>query len=102
VPYRSAWLLERGTGAAGPRNPCSRPSARTPTLRRTLPPIGEPFSNDKLEEVYAGITLHDNEAFALVLLPGDFEGSWQDAARGPRSRAACCPRASTCSSSGRT
>jgi hypothetical protein len=67
-----------------------------------LPAIGEPFSNEKIG-IYAGITLHDNEAFALVLLPGELEGCWQDAMVGRRSRAASCPRASTCCScSGRT
>ncbi len=29
--------------------------------------------------IYAGLTLHDNAAAELVLLPGEFKGTWQEA-----------------------
>lgn len=47
----------------------------TPAAVHNLPPIGS-----KLDDgIFAGVTLHNNEAFALVLLPGDFNGTWAEA-----------------------
>jgi hypothetical protein len=61
------------------QTPLTERATRYAFAQDVLPAIGEPFSNEKLEEIYAGITLHGNEAFALVLLPGDYEGNWQGA-----------------------
>jgi hypothetical protein len=44
-------------------------------VNRTLPAIGARID----EGIFAGVTLHNNEAFALVLLPGDFNGTWAEA-----------------------
>jgi hypothetical protein len=42
---------------------------------RTLPAIGS-----KLElGIFAGVTLHNDEALRLELLPGDFNGTWAEA-----------------------
>lgn len=74
------WLLEYGEFMRPPQKALiTERSARLAFAEDMLPVVGEPFSNEKLEEVYAGITLHDNEAYALVLLPGDFEGTWSAA-----------------------
>lgn len=49
--------------------------AVTPASVHNLPAIGA-----KLDDgIFAGVTLHNNEVFALVLLPGDFNGTWADA-----------------------
>ena len=40
-----------------------------------LPAIGAKY----LDGVYAGITVHDNQPMALVLLPGDEKKAWTDA-----------------------
>ncbi|TAK45225.1 MAG: DUF1566 domain-containing protein [Betaproteobacteria bacterium] len=45
------------------------------TARRALPTIGAAFEGGQ----YAGPTVHDNDPRELVLLPGEFKGSWQDA-----------------------
>lgn len=42
---------------------------------RPLPAIGAKMD----EGIFAGVTLHNDESFALVLLPGDFNGDWAEA-----------------------
>ena len=44
-----------------------------------LPAIGEPFQDNGVDGIYAGLTLHDNAPMALVLLPGDEKLNWKDA-----------------------
>lgn len=43
--------------------------------RPQLPAIGSKMDDG----IFAGVTLHNDEAFALVLLPGDFTGTWAEA-----------------------
>ena len=45
------------------------------TARRALPSHGGALEGG----LYAGTTVHDNDPFELILLPGEFEGSWSDA-----------------------
>ena len=42
---------------------------------RPRPAIGEAA----LGGIYAGLTIQDNTAHALILLPGEFSGNWKDA-----------------------
>ena len=44
-------------------------------IARALPAIGEKFEDG----IYAGITVHDNDPHELVLLPGEFKGTWEKA-----------------------
>lgn len=54
----------------------SRPmDVLAPTTRRIVPPFGEHFHGGK----YAGLTVQDNDPAELVLLPGEFEGPWEEA-----------------------
>lgn len=41
----------------------------------TLPAIGQPYEGG----IYAGKTIHANEAHHLVVLPGEFNGTWSAA-----------------------
>jgi len=52
----------------------SEPAPRKSSVLR-LPDIGEQWEGG----IYAGLTIHDNQPMALVLLPGDESLKWQDA-----------------------
>lgn len=57
-------------------------AGRYDILPDCLPELGHPWiglSDDKLEGIYAGLTLRHNVPMALVLLPGDEELSWSKA-----------------------
>ena len=45
------------------------------TAYRTLPQHGGALEGG----LYAGATIYDNDPFELILLPGEFNGSWSDA-----------------------
>ncbi len=53
-----------------------RPAVRKPAATKgALPKIGAKFEGGK----FAGNSLHEGKACALVLLPGTFTGKWADA-----------------------
>ncbi len=51
------------------------PQPSAPAVRADLPAIGAEYEGGK----FAGVTLDGDQLAALVLLPGDFNGTWSEA-----------------------